>query len=211
MKIEKLTENKIRVIVNASDLEIKNLDVHLLMCESLEEHNFFSYMLEKAKEEVGFNVDGCKLLIETFSSLDDILFFTITKYSRQDIKNNMSFSKKRLTVKRKSLNFSKRQSIYQFQSFDEFCAFCECIDKKLNFDIKSFSKNISLYLYNDTYYLLVKNVNTSYEFLKVFYSVITEFAIPVHFSDSFEFKLIEHGKVIMKKNAVEIGIKYFAS
>jgi len=210
MKIEKLTENKIRVIVHSSDLEIKNLDVHLLMSKALEEQNFFSDMLEKAKDEVGFNTDGCKLLIEAFSSLDDILVFTITKYSPQDVKNNTSPSKRKLTVKRKNFDFSSKQSIYRFQNFDEFCGFCECIANKANFDIKSFSKNISLYLYHDTYYLLVKNINTSYELIKTFYSSIAEFASFVRFSDGFESKLVEHGKVIMKKNAIEKGIQYFA-
>lgn len=210
MKIEKLTDNKIRVIVNTSDLEVKNLDVRLLMTKALEEQNFFANMLEKAKEEVGFNTDGCKLLIEAFSSLEDILVFTITKYSPQDIKTHTPPSKKKLTVKRKSLDFSSKQAIYEFTNFDEFCDFCKYIGKKSNFDIKNFSKSISLYLYHHTYYLLIKNIDTSYELLKTFYSTIAEFASPVHFSNSFENKLVEHGKVIMKKNAIKIGIQYFS-
>ncbi len=36
MKIEKLTENKIRIIVNSSDLENSNIDVKLLMSKALE-------------------------------------------------------------------------------------------------------------------------------------------------------------------------------
>ena len=76
MKIEKLTENKIRVIVKPSDLDIKNLDIRSFMTKALKEQNFFTNMLKKAKEEVGFNTDGCKLLIETFSSSDDIFIFT---------------------------------------------------------------------------------------------------------------------------------------
>ena len=36
MKIEKLTENKIRIIVNSSDLENSNIDVKLLMAKALE-------------------------------------------------------------------------------------------------------------------------------------------------------------------------------
>lgn len=211
MKIEKLTENKIRVIVNSSDLEMKNLDLHLLMTKALEEQNFFANLLEKAKKEVGFNADGCKLLIEAFSSYEDLLVFTITKYSPQDVKNHVDSPKKRLTVKRKSLNLSSKQAIYQFTNFDEFCDFCKCIAKKSNFDIKNFSKNISLYCYHHTYYLLVKNINTSYEWIKTFYSIIAEFATPIRFSNSFENKLVEHGEVIMKRNAIITGIKYFVS
>lgn len=36
MKIEKLTENKIRIIINSSDLENSNIDVKLLMSKALE-------------------------------------------------------------------------------------------------------------------------------------------------------------------------------
>ena len=108
MKIEKLTENKIRVIVKPSDLDIKNLDIRSFMTKALKEQNFFTNMLKKAKEEVGFNTDGCKLLIETFSSSDDIFIFTITKYSPQESQKNSNVSNKKLTVKRKTFYLIKK-------------------------------------------------------------------------------------------------------
>ena len=211
MKIEKLTENKIRVIINASDLEMEDLDIHLLMTRALEQQNFFASMLDKARKEVGFNTDGCKLLIEAFFSSDDKLVFTITKYSSQEIQNNMDNSKKRLVVKRKTLNFSNNQAIYRFKNFDEFCDFCKQVNHIDKFEIKKFSKNISLYLYQNTYYLIIKNINTSYEHIKLFFSIISEFSTQLPFSNSFENKLIEHGKLIIKKDAITTGIKYFAS
>lgn len=210
MKIEKLTENKIRIIVNPSDLKVKDLDLHLMMDKTFEGQNFFADMLEQAKKEVGFNTDGCKLLIESFTS-DDILIFTITKYSLQEIKNNKSVSKNKLIVKRKTFNTSNKQALYQFKTFDEFCNFCECLSKNIDFDIKKLSKNISLYLYHNTYYLLVKNIDTSYRRVKTFYYIANEFSSPLTFSLAFENKLIEHGKVIMKKNAIATGIKYFVA
>ena len=210
MRIEKLTENKIRVIVKPSDLKLKSLDIHLLMTKALEKQTFFANMLEQAKQEVGFNTDGCKLLIEAFSSSDDVLIFTITKYSTEDIAYCKT-PKKRLIAKRKTLNLSNKLAIYKFENFDEFCDFCECIDKVSEFDIKNFSKNIALYLYNDTYYLLIKNINTSYCGANLFYSIISEFSKLVSYSSSFENKLIEHGKAIIKRNAITTGIKYFVN
>ena len=118
MKIEKLTEDKIRIIVNPSDLELENLDMKSIMTKSIDRQGFFVHMLEKAKDEVGFNTDGCKLLIEAFSSSDDILVFTITKYSEKEPLKNIDSSKK-LTVKRKSLNIKNKEAIYRFRSFDE--------------------------------------------------------------------------------------------
>lgn len=208
MKIEKLTENKIRVIIKSSDLNLKSLDIHLLMTKALEKQTFFANMLEQAKQEVGFNTDGCKLLIEAFSSSDDIFIFTITKYYPEDI-IPCNLPRKKLIVKRKAINLSNKLAIYKLESFDEFCDFCECINKVSNFDIKNFSKNISLYLYNNTYYLLIRDINTSYYCSNVFYSIISEFSKPVSYSTSFENKLIEHGKAIIKRNAITTGIKYF--
>lgn len=211
MKIEKLTENKIRVIVKPSDLEMENMDLHLLMTKALEGKNFFATMLEKAKQEVGFNADGCKLLIEAFTSSDDILVFTITKYSYPNSKEKLDPSKKHLTVKRKTFNFSNKQAVFQFENFDTFCDFCEYIHCNHNFDVKKFSKNISLFLYHNTYYLVVKNINPTYEHAKSFYSMASEFATILSSSIGFENKLLEHGKVIMRKNAIEKGIEYFVT
>lgn len=209
MKIEKLTENKIRVIVNPSDLKLKSLDIHLLMTKALEKQTFFANMLEQAKQEVGFNTDGCKLLIEAFFSSDDILIFTITKYSSQDINSSNRASRKKLTVKRKAIDLSNKQYIYRFSNFEEFCNFCEYISKINNLDIKNFSKSTSLFLYRNTYYLLVKNINTSYCSANLFYSLVSEFSKPLSYSNGFENKLIEHGKTIIKRNAIITGIKYF--
>ena len=80
MKIEKLTENKIRVIVNTEDLKENNIDFNLLMNKSMETQNLFFEILERAEEELDFHTDGYKLLIEAFSSSDEKLVFTITKY-----------------------------------------------------------------------------------------------------------------------------------
>ena len=210
MKIEKLTEDKIRIIVNPSDLELENLDMKSIMTKAIDRQGFFVHMLEKAKDEVGFNTDGCKLLIEAFSSSDDILVFTITKYSEKEPLKNIDSSKK-LTVKRKSLNIKNKEAIYKFRSFDEFCDFCECINKEYKFDVKKLSKNTCLYLYNNTYYLFMKNIVIEETALKNFYSIASEFLIPVHYSNNFENKLLEHGKLIIKGNSIVTGIKYFVN
>lgn len=211
MKIEKLTENKIRVIISSSDLDLEKIDVPLLLKSSLEGHSFIIDMLEKAKKEVGFDTDGCKLLIEASSSSEDVLVFTITKYSFADTKPVSNSPGRKLTVKRKNINFYKKQAIYKFKNFEEFCDFCQYIYNTKNFDINKFSKNISLYLYNNTYYLMVKNINLAYNSAKIFYHIASEFSTPLSFSNSFENKLIEYGKPIIKRNAIVVGIKYFSS
>ena len=118
MKIEKLTENKIRVIVNTEDLKENDIDFNLLMNKSMETQNLFFEILERAEEELDFHTDGYKLLIEAFSSSDEKLVFTITKYLPKEIPNPLETpKKKKLAVKRKSIDFSNKQIIYSFSSF----------------------------------------------------------------------------------------------
>lgn len=210
MKIEKLTENKIRVIINSEDLKKNNLDCHTLMEKPIESQKLFLEMLLKAEKEVGFYTEGYKLLVEAFSSSDGFFVFTITKYVE---KVTNSPRKLKITPKKKTtnLNVQSATSIYQFSSFEEFCDFCVNIHNTHKINFKQLAKTISLYLYNDTYYLVLSNINANYEQINVFYSTISEFATLISHSETFKTKLFEHGKPLMKKNAIETGIKYFVS
>ena len=211
MKIEKLTDNKIRVIIDWDDFKKNNIDIHSFLSRTLDSQSIFLDILKKAEEEVDFRTDGCKLLIEAFSSSDDVLVFTITKYSPSDLKSSLdSVKKKKLIAKRKTFNVQNKQAIYAFEDFNTFCDFCCSLNHSgEKFDSKKLSKNIVLYLYNDTYYLVLQNINADYEYITMFYSIISEFAKLSSFSINFSNKLLEHGKVIIKKDAINMGIKYF--
>ena len=81
MKIEKLTENKIRIILKIEEMNNNNIiNLHDFMIDNIKSKNFFIDILDKAEKEFGFKTKGYKLLIEAFSSLDDVFVFTITKY-----------------------------------------------------------------------------------------------------------------------------------
>lgn len=204
MKIEKLTENKIRIIVNSYDLENKNLDFKALLSRTLDSQGFFLDMREKAKTEVGFNTDGCKILVEAFSTTDEYLIFTITKY----VDKSNTQTGKRPKVKMKNLNISATKAIYKLDNFDVFCDLCTYLNNNFS-NITKISKCSSLYLYNNNYYLLIRNNNISKDIMQNFYISISEFLSMANLSSNFENKLFEHGKAIIKNNAILTGIKYF--
>ena len=73
-----------------------------------------------------------------------------------------------------------------------------------------------------TYYVLLDEVQNISQFQKAVdglyilknvdvksYSLLSEFAKVAAFSDIFEYKLLEHGNVIIKKNAISTGIRFF--
>lgn len=207
MKIEKLTENKIRIILNIEDLEKNNIDFKSIMNNSTESQNLLLTMLNKAEEEVGFYTKDSKILIEAFGSSSGQLIFTITKFS-PEVPQTLS-PKKRLIVKRKVFKLDSKVAIYSFKNFDAFCDFCNCLSVNVLKNLKELCKNISLYLYNDTYYLIISNINTNFKYLRGFYSTVSEFATFVNNSNDFESKLLEHGKVVIKNNAIKKGFELF--
>lgn len=204
MKIEKLTENKIRVIIHSDEIELNDFNVHNIMIKAIETQDIFKNILKKAEKEVDFYTDGCKLLIEASSSLEDVLVFTITKFSI-----DTEIKKKKLIAKRKSFPKISKHSICQFETFDAFCEFCTNIKTLHKLDIHELAKNNTLYLWKNNYYLILKNINSKYENIDLFYSTLSEFGKLLSFSEYFDSKLSEHGKVMIKKDAIHVGINFF--
>lgn len=75
MRIEKLTENKIRIILNLDDLKENNIDLHSFMSSSLETQDLFYAMLDIAEKEVGFKTKDYKLMIEAIAVPERKFYF----------------------------------------------------------------------------------------------------------------------------------------
>lgn len=198
MKIEKITDNKIRAILKEEDFKKSSKDLHTALLNPQYVQDMILNILDEAKLAFNFDIDGYKLLIESFSSDENNYVFTITKYKSKTKLENVNIKKINKVKTNKKIN-KKNYTIFQFEDFDTFCNLCQFLKNKNLNNIKS-----SLYLYNNTYYLLVLNID------KFINSIILEFAKPVYYSKIFDAKLKEHGKIIIKSNAISNGIKYFA-
>ena len=203
MKIEKLTENKIRIILNLEELSNNNIDLKDFISNDPKSQKFFLDILNKAEKDFGFYTKDCKLLIEAFSSLDEVFVFTITKFSPKQKKTTLKLKKQKNKI-------FTGNAVYKFSSFEDFCGLCELINNS-NLPLNNIAKKISLYLYNNTYYIVFSKLNLSYRNFKKLFSVISEFATAVSRPSHFEAKIIEFGRPIIKQNAFRTGIKYFVS
>ncbi len=201
MKIEKITDNKIRIILNLEELSNNNINLSDFINNDPKTQKFFLDILNKAEKDFGFYTKDCKLLIEAFSSLDEVYVFTITKFSSKKKKTT-------LKLKRQKHKSFSSYAVYKFDSFDEFCNLCELVNNS-NLPITNICKKISLYSYNNTYYLVFSKLNLSYRNFKKLFSIISEFATAVSKPSHFEAKILEFGKPIIKQNALKTGIKYF--
>lgn len=209
MKIEKLTENKIQIILKNEDFKDKNIDIKNLLYSTPESNTLFLEILNIAKKEVNFDTDGYKLLIEANFVDNGTYIFTITKYVENT--NTITYKQnKLLTVKRKNQKQNNCCYIYQFENFENFCNFCNFINKNKNITANNLYKSSILYLYNNTYYLVIDNIDLTNKLLEIFHSSLLEFSNLFSSSKNFKFKLKEHGKIIIKNNAINTGIKYFS-
>jgi negative regulator of genetic competence, sporulation and motility len=206
MKIEKLTENKIRIILKDADLKDKSWSLNQLLLKPSESQSLLLEILNKAKSECNFDTEGYKLLIEGFFNIDDSYVLTITKYKEKN-----SNPKRYILAKRKNDNLNNKSLVYSFNDFDDFCNFCNLLNSNKKIVLKNLLKNSILYLYNNTYYLQIEKLNISDNFYNSFVSSILEFSNNLIYNKNFDIKLKEYGKVIIKKNAIQTGIKYFAS
>ena len=203
MKIEKLTENKIRITLNLNDLEDEHIDLHSFMSNSPESQALFYNLLSQAEKEVGFYTKDYKLMIEAIAVPEGNFILTVTRLPEKEQ------SKKQVKIKRKTSTINEDLVIYSFNSFDDYCEFCKYLSLHLKSETYLKLKKVSLCLYNSKYYLCIHINKSNLPIVNTINCEISEFGNSVKNPDLFERKLLEYGKVIFKTNAILNCVKAF--
>ena len=211
MKFEKLSENKIKIIVSMKDLEDKDISFHDIMANSIESQDLFLNILEEAEEKYGFKTSNCKIRVEALAMTDKDFILTITKIVPETVKKQSNqFLRKKVKAKRKVNNITSSQDlIYKFNTFDDYCKFTEYLTSNNMIDANKLAKSIQLYIYNNFYYLIFHNMNNKYTKLSTFYTAVTEFGSYVLDAELFVHKLYESGTLFIKNNALKRSFNYF--
>ena len=79
MKLERISENKIRCTLNKADLADKQLLLNELAYGTDKAKELFSEMMQKASAELGFEADNIPLMVEAIPVSKDCLILIITK------------------------------------------------------------------------------------------------------------------------------------
>jgi len=193
MKFEKLNDTKIRIILSSKDMEQNNISVENILSNSADSQKLLESIITMAEKKLAFKPGDSKLLVEAVSPSDKEFIFTITKLLDEDYcsrKNIKSF-------------------IFKFEKFDDFANLCTFLNNFSYLELKSFSKNFSLILYNGTYYLkFIEAINSAIivDYLKTLFE---EFGKDVSCSIGIDGILNEYGKVIFEKNAILKCVSFF--
>lgn len=205
MKFEKLNDDKIRITLTCDDLIKKDIDFHDFMSNSLDSQDLFFDMLDEAEKQIGFVTKNYRIRIEALAVSSGDFVITVTR-SLPDIIKDKTNMKKKFQIKRKSSNLNANQLIYHFSNFDDFSYFMDFV-KLSHFAFANIAKNIVLYNYKNTYYLVLYGVDSEHRYLKNLLSCITEFGTYISCSDLLINKLKECGKITIRNNAFKNYLK----
>ncbi len=211
MKFEKVNNDKIKITLSMDDLEANDIDLHSFMSNSSETQSLFLSVLDKAEKDYGFCTDNYRLRVETLALDNGGFILTITRIKDSGKVGTGVLGKKKPKVSRKNpvsaLQFASL--VYRFNCFDDFCEFVNFLHNSKLSGTSRLAKNISLYSFNNYFYLILSNINLKYSNWKEFYSTVTEFGTYITPNASFIAKIYEVGKVVVKNNAIKTCEKYF--
>ena len=129
MQIEKLEENKIRVILTTADLLNMNIDINSLGKESVELNKFLFNIMERVKEETDFNPYGGQVLMEAMPMGDDGISIMVSKVQSDAIRLSKEKFKKIRAVRIKEFEgkplketVERITDTYYIESFDDVCS-----------------------------------------------------------------------------------------
>jgi adapter protein MecA 1/2 len=208
MKIEKISENKIKVTISPDDLDERNIDLNSLTSNSPAAQELFWDMMEQAEVEFGFDASDSQLCIEAISDSHEGFIITVTKLDEDGdfesiqkfIKNK--FRKSDLKVKRKNRKICSAIMVYSFNNFDDICALCSKIDSL-------YSGESTLYKLKEVYYLVLTKNSFNTPDIRRLEIILSEYGRKVSNAGFYEGYLNEHGTKIVEYNAFEIIRCYF--
>lgn len=170
------------------------------MSNPIDSQSLFLDMLDQAEKEVGFVVKDCKVMIEALAMSNGYFVLTVTKI----LPNAKENTKRKVKVKKKSIGNidNNKCAIFEFLSFDDFCDYGNSLTDSLYQNIANNIGISKLYYYKNKYYLIIEKLSDNKEFTRTFCSHLLEFGKFVSDSHTYENKIIECGKVLIKKHAI---------
>lgn len=191
MKIEKVDDNKVKIILSFEELEMRNITISDIEKNNALATNLLSNLIEEINLDEEFECEDSQLFIEASSDNTNTFILTITKTDiLPDISNYPKNENKTL--------YKIDSRLYEFTSLDTILDFCK-ISKEENL---FFGRN-TLYKYNDKYFILFSDsAIKSKKFIKTFV-MMSEYCSRYFSYDIFNTTLIEKGKIIISNRALQ--------
>jgi len=221
MELIPINDSKLKIMLDESDMKELNIGDRT-DCACIETRYAIRTILERAKEEIGFNTEGSEIFVQLYTSKGGGCELFVTKSTalipaehepeqKNDKKNKKREVQQKKTPKEDCRALSLRadtlpdqrrttfgKMIYSFDTLRDVCAVCKIL--------KSRSHDILSRAYcgeQDDFYLVLENTNMSAYSRLDSLTFILEYGKRER-TDHISTYLSEHGQVICQENAVEI-------
>ncbi|MCL1995213.1 MAG: adaptor protein MecA [Defluviitaleaceae bacterium] len=204
MKIEKISDNQIRFILNRNDLTDRGINFSELEYGSEKARDLFNDMMEQANIECGFTVDNALLMIEAIPITTDSIMVIVTKITNLNLKDfesrfNLFSGEYQDSVLQETFTKDSQKEtankgdlvIYYFNNLDEIID----ISKKI---VDFFEGYSSVYKYNKQYYLILDGNG-----IAKISNIVSEYVNSYSVDAKSKYYIMEHGEVITKEHALE--------
>lgn len=183
MKIELIDENRIKVILSCYDILELNFDISSMSVDTNEARLLFKDVLKEAEEKFGFTANVDRIMVETVPTPKEGYIIYITK-----LNNNLSIIK----------NGIEKEDISVVFCFFDFFTLKSAVKSVENM----FYGSSDLFSLDNKYYLVLDSVLE--ENFKKTEVMLTDFGDKIGNSSLFESVLNEYGKMLYKKNAINM-------
>ena len=189
MKIEKLSDNKIKITLDVNDLKTRNIDAKSFIYNSPESQDLFWDVMQEAESRYGFSVEESMVYVEAHVNNNGLFTLIVTKTAPSQ---NAPIGKQKKTapsfkLRRKESNLSLNNSIFKFNNLESLIDYAKIAK---NYELGG----NALYSYNNSYYLYAETMPN--------YSIL-EFANKENNFNLIKSRINEYGKVLYTADALK--------
>ncbi|RSD26472.1 genetic competence negative regulator [Mesobacillus subterraneus] len=192
MRLERLTNNKIKIFLTIDDLSDRGLTKEDIWKDSLKWHQLFHDMLEEASEEFDLDIIG-SVAVEIFSlqAQGMVMIVTMIEQDEDEEQFDDGIIEMQVTVD------GIEDILFEFDNIEDVIQLANRLSH-------AGIAGGSLHFMNNRYYLLMNGIRPEEADKTV--SLMAEYGVPSILSIH---RLLEYGKEIMEERAVETLIHYF--
>ncbi|MCM3571694.1 genetic competence negative regulator [Mesobacillus subterraneus] len=192
MRLERLTNNKIKIFLTIDDLSDRGLTKEDIWKDSLKWHQLFHDMLEEASEEFDLDIIG-SVAVEIFSlhAQGMVMIVTMIEQDEDEEQFDDGIIEMQVTLE------GSEDILFEFENIEDVIQ----LAKRL---LDAGIIGGSLHFMNDHYYFLMNGILPNEADKTV--SIMAEYGVPSILSIH---RLLEYGNEIMEERAVENLVHYF--
>lgn len=205
LKIERLSENKIKIIIDAADIRAWNVDLKNFIDNTPEAQDMFYYALKQAERDVDFCIGKSQLMVETLPLADNGFVMMVSKLEG-DVAVAEALQKAGKRIKQTEFKVRRRSrahSLLRIFKFDDFESLCDGIREIFEIYIGE----SRLIKYQGEFYLEL--VPRDAFGLFELENILSEFSVKIPEPLIIQGVLNEHGLVMMDANAISLIAENF--